>query len=106
MTERYESLKAAKADLDRAVTKVTAVVWTNDHDVLLALLGQIDKFKEVAVTEWQRSYAERPVENGDVGVHAAHCCKDHGCSYGNEKTCPVVTGQVAQEYPCEECEWV
>ena len=37
-----------------------------------------------------------------IGVHAAHCCKWHGCKYG-DKDCPVVLGKVEQEYPCEWC---
>lgn len=36
------------------------------------------------------------------GVHTSHCCKDHGCKYGDD-ACPVVTGRLKQEYPCEDC---
>jgi len=36
------------------------------------------------------------------GVHASHCCKWHGCKYGDED-CPVVTGEIEQEYLCEYC---
>lgn len=39
---------------------------------------------------------------GNVGVHIAHCCKWHGCKYG-DKDCPVCTGKVKQEYLCEYC---
>ena len=35
-------------------------------------------------------------------VHAGHCCKWHGCKYG-DKDCPVVTGKVDQLYPCDHC---
>jgi hypothetical protein len=38
----------------------------------------------------------------DIGVHAAHCCKWHGCKYG-DLDCPVVSGEVKQEYLCEDC---
>ena len=38
-----------------------------------------------------------------IGVHAAHCCKWHGCKYGEDEICPVVLGKVEQEYPCEWC---
>ena len=38
----------------------------------------------------------------NIGVHAAHCCKWHGCKYG-DLDCPVVNGEVEQEYPCEYC---
>ena len=39
----------------------------------------------------------------NIGVHAAHCCKWHGCKYGDED-CPVVLGQVEQLYTCEYCD--
>jgi len=34
------------------------------------------------------------------GVHRTHCCKKHGCKYGDEY-CPVVLGHVKQDYKCE-----
>lgn len=36
-----------------------------------------------------------------VGTHATHCCKRHGCKYGDED-CPVVLGTAQQEYACED----
>jgi hypothetical protein len=39
---------------------------------------------------------------GSIGVHAAHCCKWHGCKYG-DPDCPVVTGEIEQNYKCEDC---
>ena len=36
------------------------------------------------------------------GVHASHCCVLHGCKYGDED-CPVVSGEIKQEYICEDC---
>lgn len=38
----------------------------------------------------------------NVGCHASHCCKIHGCKYG-DPNCPVVSGEVEQEYLCEYC---
>ena len=38
----------------------------------------------------------------NIGVHASHCCKWHGCKYG-DPDCPVVSGEVKQEYLCEWC---
>lgn len=35
-------------------------------------------------------------------VHTQHCCKFHGCKYG-EEDCPVTTGQKSQQFPCEFC---
>lgn len=37
-----------------------------------------------------------------IGVHRTHCCKIHGCKYGDPE-CPVENGAIKQEYPCEDC---
>ena len=39
----------------------------------------------------------------EKGVHAAHCCADHGCKYGDEN-CPVVLGTTEQRFPCIVCD--
>lgn len=41
---------------------------------------------------------------GTIGVHASHCCKWHGCKYG-DPDCPVYNGEVEQLYLCEDCDW-
>jgi hypothetical protein len=38
-----------------------------------------------------------------IGVHQTHCCIRHYCKYG-KTDCPVVTGAVVQEHPCEFCD--
>ena len=38
----------------------------------------------------------------NIGVHITHCCKWHGCKYG-DPDCPVASGAVKQEYLCEWC---
>lgn len=38
----------------------------------------------------------------NVGTHEDHCCKIHGCKYGDED-CPVAAGVLAQAFPCEDC---
>jgi len=42
------------------------------------------------------------VKKEEFRVHATHCCKWHGCKYG-DKDCPVVLGVIEQEYLCEDC---
>jgi hypothetical protein len=37
------------------------------------------------------------------GVHQTHCCVFHGCKYGHDSDCPVVSGEVIQKYECESC---
>lgn len=36
------------------------------------------------------------------GVHRTHCCAIHGCKYRDDD-CPVVTGEIEQDYLCEDC---
>lgn len=40
----------------------------------------------------------------DRCVHTEHCCKIHGCKYGNDN-CPVMTEQKDQSFLCETCYW-
>lgn len=35
------------------------------------------------------------------GVHETHCCKRHGCKYGEHHNCPVTLGLIKQAYSCE-----
>lgn len=43
------------------------------------------------------------METDKIGVHGAHCCLRHGCSYGNND-CPVAWGTIGQKYRCELCD--
>lgn len=47
--------------------------------------------------------ARRPI---NIGTHVSHCCKRHGCKYGDDRfnRCPVVLGTHKQEFPCETCD--
>lgn len=35
-------------------------------------------------------------------VHTEHCCRNHGCKYG-DRDCPVWLGYKVQSYPQECC---
>jgi len=37
------------------------------------------------------------------GVHRTHCCVLHGCKYSDDD-CPVVSGEIKQDYTCESCD--
>lgn len=36
-------------------------------------------------------------------VHTEHCCRQHGCKYG-DADCTVELGIVSQSHPCEHCD--
>lgn len=42
------------------------------------------------------------VDKDHYGVHQTHCCFVDGCKYCDDD-CPVVSGEIAQEYCCEDC---
>lgn len=44
------------------------------------------------------------VTRGVKDVHTEHCCKLHGCKYGDED-CTVVNGSRLQSYRCQDCLW-
>ena len=39
----------------------------------------------------------------EIGVHRTHCCKRHGCKYGQAEVCCVMQGTRVQAYLCEYC---
>jgi len=43
------------------------------------------------------------MDKSKYGVHRTHCCVLHGCKYGDED-CPVVSGEIKQDYTCESCD--
>lgn len=43
------------------------------------------------------------MDKREYGTHRTHCCALHGCKYG-EDDCPVVSGEITQDYRCEFCE--
>jgi hypothetical protein len=46
-----------------------------------------------------------PEDEANRDVHTEHCCKRHGCKYGNmDGECTVESGQKRQSHPCEECD--
>ncbi|MDD4779179.1 MAG: hypothetical protein PHT02_01055 [Tissierellia bacterium] len=44
------------------------------------------------------------MDKNQYGVHRTHCCVKHGCKYG-DKDCPVVKGEIRQDYTCERCNY-
>lgn len=43
------------------------------------------------------------IPHDDTDVHTEHCCAEHGCKYGKDDTCSVMTGNKHQSFPCEVC---
>lgn len=95
----------------------TGTIFSNEdggYSVVWNTLGSTPKFAafdEVAVMPGQGDtglFPEHPDDVAHRGVVRnyyacqSHCCKAHGCKYGY-KGCPVTTGQVVQDYSCEDC---
>lgn len=38
----------------------------------------------------------------NIGQHMHHCCRKHGCKYGDHD-CPVADGSSEQKFPCDLC---
>lgn len=86
-----------------------SVVWTGDFTPKYAAAD------EVAALPGQGDTAPFPEHPDDVAAEGhrlrnyiscpSHCCAAHGCKY-RLKGCPVVTGLVVQDYPCEQCTYM
>lgn len=59
--------------------------------------------KPVAILNLLRAWDGRSPEQEDTDVHTEHCCRLHGCKYG-DLDCPVETGVKAQTSWCEDCD--
>lgn len=40
------------------------------------------------------------IKNGGSTAHSTHCCKKHGCKYGEDKYCTVIQDLEKQEISC------
>lgn len=47
--------------------------------------------------------ARHETSGGETDVHTQHCCRWHGCKYGDDD-CPVEKRKLPQSFPCEDCE--
>ena len=74
-----------------------------------AIIGKIEK----EITDTEPKIVERHVLNNDIVikpelesnrcVHTEHCCRLHGCKYGDDDECVVANGDKSQSFPCESC---
>jgi hypothetical protein len=53
--------------------------------------------------DYRELFSKIPKE--DWGVHRTHCCKKHGCKYGDHDNCPVCLGLIIQDHLCEDCDY-
>src|SRR6185369_12142876 len=61
---------------------------------------QFEKERKLAVEAAEKGETTIPKNNWPV--HIGHCCKKHGCKYG-DVDCPVALGLAEQKHPCEFC---
>lgn len=66
-------------------------IWPNDR--LISRINWIE-FEKLA------SRLHDALAKTKLDVHTAHCCKTHGCKYGENDTCTVATGARPQEFRC------
>jgi len=72
-------------------------------DVIINEIHSVSLYeKQNKDKEHAASKGETKVHPNKFGVHRTHCCKYHGCKYG-DIDCPVVVEIIVQEYPCEDC---
>jgi hypothetical protein len=61
---------------------------------------EIDSLNEELKSEIRKRNGTN-IPKDSWGVHETHCCKKHGCKYGQSEDCPVCLGLIKQKYGCE-----
>jgi hypothetical protein len=91
------------------IRTLTGQLWDalREEQARMAVLEHVTEAEEHLASGAPMTTLDAVVPEQDVpdenGVHAAHCCRQHGCKYG-DAGCPVARGTVKQDYPCEFCE--
>jgi len=98
--DKITTLKADNERLRAFVNEVANASTADYGDAYQAITSFKTTAKDLLLSTPPVSQAEKT--DRKIGVHAAHCCKEHGCKYGHDD-CPVVSGEVLQVRPCEDC---
>jgi hypothetical protein len=80
------------AEWDRLAAYATAI---RDHAEGLATFARAHA-RQVRLEQAAGTY--------EKDVHTEHCCKVHGCKYGDGNLCPVESGAKPQSFACEQCD--
>lgn len=88
------------------------VNWANEDTTRLDVGVDVHNYTPISIEEVEaimETKLYKAVDHHQVSVkakksnvHTTHCCKRHGCKYG-DSDCPVEMGLLVQEYPCENC---
>ena len=84
-------------------TNQLAFVESQDDEKAIELLVVALKKRRIKLCE-ARIKAAADADTSERDVHTEHCCKEHGCKYG-QGNCTVTSGKKAQSFPCETCTW-
>ena len=84
-------------DLERRVR-----VQFADSDEALRIGMSIVKY---AYQSRQHTIQTQRMPEAEKDVHTEHCCRWHGCKYGDDADCPVENGTKRQSYACEQCDY-
>lgn len=79
--------------LDGEGYTIDTCVGYDDINDLISIITDIETIKNSSGVN---------VDKSQWGVHAKHCCFEHGCKYGDDD-CPVTNNLIKQETPCPDC---
>lgn len=82
---------------DDIFLKIQEMKISLEKDELEKLYNLSKEFKDIAFDFYHddiclKKFEEEKhkVKSGGYTAHGTHCCKDHGCKYGEDKYCTVV----------------
>lgn len=95
---QYELESVQKSLSNMSINKEVIDFWNETISAITWYEGAKVKYQAIVDLKAETG-TSIPKENW--GVHETHCCKRHGCKYGEHNECPVTLGLIKQAYRCE-----
>lgn len=87
-------------DCLKSFKNVDDIIEISANDYERGVFGFVKPIKQKFYTLKKAKSKKTSIPKERWGVHKTHCCKKHGCKYG-DANCPVELGIVKQTYTCE-----
>jgi len=95
---QYELERVQRSLLNMSIQKDVIDFWNEVISAITWYEGAKVKYQAIVALKAETGTS---IPKEKWGVHETHCCKRHGCKYGEHSNCPVTLGLIKQAYGCE-----
>jgi hypothetical protein len=95
---QYELERVQKSLSNMSINKEVIDFWNEVISAITWYEGAKIKYEAIVALKAETGTS---IPEERWGVHETHCCKRHGCKYGEHNNCPVTLGLIKQAYRCE-----